>query len=114
MVDSAKITEKASELAGQAAAAAGPLKDRAVAMAEQAAAAAGPLMERAEELLDKAGEMAAHGMNTMAESLDKATGGKYSSQISMVTTKLGERLDPGQHHAKPSDGATGQGPTDNG
>lgn len=115
-IDTDKLKDKATDLAGQAAAAAGPLKDRAAELAAQAAAAAGPLAaqakekatelaaqaavaagplkERAEELAAKAGEKAAHGVSTLAENLDKATGGKYSDKISSVTSKLEERLDP--------------------
>lgn len=97
----AQAKEKASELAGQAAAAAGPLaaqaKEKATVLAGQAAAAAGPLAaqakDRAAELAEKASETATHSVSALAESLDKATGGKYSDRISSVTAKLEERLD---------------------
>jgi uncharacterized protein YjbJ (UPF0337 family) len=94
MVEPAKITEKAAELAGKAVEAAGPLKDKATGAAGQAAAAVGPLKEKAEDLLDKAGEIAAQGVSTVAENLDKVTGGKYSDKISSVSAKIEERLDP--------------------
>lgn len=101
MPESGRITDKAAELAGQAAAAAGPLaaqiKEKAAELAGQAAAAAGPLAaqakDRAAELAEKASEAAAQGVSALAESLDKATGGKYSDRISSVTAKLEERLD---------------------
>ncbi len=101
MVESGKITDKATELAGQAAAAVGPLaaqaKEKASELAGQAAAAAGPLAlqakDKATELAEKASEAAAHGVSALAKSLDKATGGKYSDRISSVTAKLEERLD---------------------
>jgi hypothetical protein len=98
MVEPSKITEKATELAGQAAAAAGPLKEKATELAGTAAAAAGPLAsqakERAAELADKAGELGAKGVSALAEGIDKVTGGKYSDKISAVTSKIEEKLDP--------------------
>lgn len=94
MVEPSKITDKAAELAGQAIAAAGPLKDRAQDLAGAAAEAAGPLKDRAEELVARAGELAAQGVSAAAESLDKVTGGKLSDQISAVTAKIEDVLDP--------------------
>jgi hypothetical protein len=116
MVDPAKLTEKASELAGKAVEAAGPLKAKATEAAGQAAAVAGPLAAqakeratqavgqaaaaaaplkgKAEELLEKAGEIAAQGLSTVAEGIDKVTGGKFSGPISSVSSKLEDKLDP--------------------
>ena len=72
MADTAKITDKAAELAAQA------------------AAAAGPLAARAKEL---AGQAAAQGVDVVAGNLDKATGGKYSERIHSVATKVEGVLD---------------------
>jgi hypothetical protein len=120
MVEPDKIKDKATELAGQAAAAAGPLaaqakeratelaahaaaaagplaaqaKERATELAAHAAAAAGPLAAQAKELAEKAGEKAAVGVSALAGSLNRVTGGKYSSRISAVSTMLEDRLDP--------------------
>jgi hypothetical protein len=99
MADGSKITDKAADLAGQAAAAAGPLKDRAVQFANQAAAAAGPLAAQAKELANQAAAAAApiteqarvraaQGVDVVAESIDKATRGKYSEQIHAVANKV--------------------------
>lgn len=93
MVDTSKITEKAAELASQAVAAAGPLKDKAEELAEQAVQAAGPLKDKAVELAEKAGELAAQGVAVAAEGIDKATGGKYSDKISSVSSKIEDVLD---------------------
>ena len=81
MADASKFTDKAAELAGQAAAAAGPLAARAKDLAEQGAAAAAPLVEQARV-------RAAQGVDVVAGSLDKATGGKYSERIHSVATKV--------------------------
>src|SRR5256884_397412 len=112
MAEQSKFTEKAAELAGQAAAAAGPLREKATELAGTAAAAAGPLAaqarekatelagtaaaaagplaaqakEKAAELADKAGELGAKGVSALAEGIDKVTGGKYSDKISSVTS----------------------------
>jgi MT0933-like antitoxin protein len=105
MVEPGKITEKATELAGQAAAAAGPLKEKAEELigkatvvagtaAGQAAAAAGPMKEKAEELVGKAAELAAQGISAVAEGVDKVTGGKFSDQISAVSSKIEDTLTP--------------------
>ncbi|MCU1657995.1 MAG: hypothetical protein JWO57_2651 [Pseudonocardiales bacterium] len=109
MAEQSKITERASELAGQAAAAAGPLaaqaKEKATELAGTAAAAAGPLAaqakEKAAELAERAGEISAKGINALAESIDKATGGKYSDKISSVTSKIEEKLEPHPPTAEP-------------
>lgn len=81
MADTSKITDKAAELAGQAAAVAGPLAARAKEVAGQAAAAAGPIAEQARV-------RAAQGVDVVAGSLDKATGGKYSERIHSVASKV--------------------------
>jgi hypothetical protein len=116
MAEQSKITEKAAELAGQAAAAAGPLasqaKEKATELAGTAAAAAGPMAaqakEKAAELAEKAGELGAKGVSALAESIDKATGGKYSAKISSVTSKIEDKLDP---DAPKTGGTTGGGTT---
>jgi hypothetical protein len=116
IVEPAKLTEKAANLAGKAVEAAGPLKDKAAGAAGQAAAVAGPLAaqakdratqavgqaaaaasplkEKAEDLLEKAGEIAAQGVSTVAEGIDKVTGGKFSGRISSVSAKIEKKLDP--------------------
>jgi carbohydrate-selective porin OprB len=86
MVDPSKITEKASELAGQAAHAAGPA-------IEKAKEVAGDLAEKAGPLIEKAVELAAQGVSVAAEQIDKATGGKYSDKISSVSSKIEGTLD---------------------
>lgn len=88
MPDTSKITDRATQLANQAAAAAGPLAARAKELAEQAAAAAGPIAEQARV-------RAAQGVDVVAGSLDKATGGKYSQRIHSVATKVEGVLDSG-------------------
>ena len=98
MTEPNKIKDKATELAAQAAAAAGPLKAKATELAGTAAAAAGPLAsqakDKAAELAERAAELGAKGVNALAESIDKATGGKYSDKISSVTSKLEDKRDP--------------------
>jgi hypothetical protein len=86
MVESSKITEKATELAGQAVQAAGPYVERAKEVAGELAVKAGPYVDRAAVL-------AAHGVSAAAEQIDKATHGKYSSRISSVSSKIEEALD---------------------
>jgi hypothetical protein len=81
MAEGTKFTDRAAELAGQAAAAAGPLAARAKELAEQGAAAAAPIVEQARV-------RAAQGVDVIAGNLDKATGGKYSNQIHSVATKV--------------------------
>ena len=96
--ESRRLSEKATQLAAQAAAAAGPLKDRATELAATAVAAAAPLASqargRAAELAERAGGAGAKGISAVAGGLDKATGGKYSRRISSVTAKVEGRLDP--------------------
>jgi MT0933-like antitoxin protein len=86
MVEPSKITEKASELAGQAAQAAGPALERAKEVAGDLAEKAGPLVERAAGI-------AAQGVSAAAEQIDKVTGGKYSDKISTVSAKIEDVLD---------------------
>lgn len=86
MVDSEKITGKASEIANQAAQAAGPAIDKAKEVASELVDKVGPLVE-------KAAGIASHGVSAAAEQLDKATGGKYSGPISSVSAKVEETLD---------------------
>ena len=90
MVEPNKIGEKASELAGQAAQAAGPAIEKAKEVAAELAEKAGPVVERAAE---RAAELAAQGVSVAAEQLDKVTGGKYSDKISSVSTKIEDVLD---------------------
>jgi hypothetical protein len=107
MADPGKFTDKAAELAGHAAAAAGPLKEKASELAGQAAAAAGPLKDKASELAGQAAAAAgplveqgrttaAHGVDVLAENLDKLTRGKYSDQIHSVAAKVGGAIDTGK------------------
>jgi MT0933-like antitoxin protein len=86
MVEPSKITEKASELAGQAAQAAGP----AIVKAKEVA---GDLAEKAGPIVDKAAGIAAHGVSAAAEQIDKVTGGKYADKISSVSSKIEGVLD---------------------
>jgi carbohydrate-selective porin OprB len=86
MAEQGKITEKASELAGQAAQAAGPA-------IEKAKEVAGDLAEKAAPLVEKAAELAAQGVSVAAEQIDKVTGGKYSDKISTVSSKIEDALD---------------------
>jgi hypothetical protein len=86
MVEPSKLTEKAAELAGQAASAAGPA-------IEKAKEVASDLAEKAAPLVEKAAEIAAHGVSAAAEQIDKVTGGKYSDKISSVSSKIEDALD---------------------
>jgi hypothetical protein len=52
------------------------------------------MKERAAELAERAGEVGARGAGVVAGTVDRATGGKYSSQISGLASKLQKRLDP--------------------
>jgi MT0933-like antitoxin protein len=81
MVEPSKITEKATELAGQAAQAAGPAIEKAKEVATE-------LAEKAAPIVEKAAELAAHGVSAAAEQIDKVTGGKYSDKISSVSSKI--------------------------
>jgi methyl-accepting chemotaxis protein len=94
MADTSKFTDKAAALAGQAAAAAGPLAARAKELAGQAAQAAGPITEQARV-------RAAQGVDVVAGSLDKATRGKYSQQIHTAATKVEGVLDTKPKAPKP-------------
>src|SRR3954470_12452593 len=108
MADSGKFTDKAAELAGQAAAAAAPLKERATELARQAAAVAGPLASQAKEratvlagqaaaaagpITEQARVKAAQGVDVLAANLDKLTGGKYSQKIHAAASKVEGALD---------------------
>lgn len=99
MADSGKFIDRATELAGQAAAAAGPIaaqaKERATVLAGQAAAAAGPIAEQARV-------KAAQGVDVLAGNLDKLTGGKYSEKIHSVASKVEDALD-GKNTPPPTD-----------
>jgi hypothetical protein len=86
MVEPSKITDKASELAGHAAQAAGPAL-------EKAREVAGELAEKAAPIVDRAAELAAHGVSAAAEQIDKVTGGKYSDKISTVSAKIEDALE---------------------
>ncbi len=86
MAEPSKITEKAGELAGQAAHAAGPA-------IEKAKEVAGDIAEKAAPIVDKAAELAAQGVSVAAEQIDKVTGGKYSDKISSVSSKIEDALD---------------------
>jgi hypothetical protein len=107
MTESGKLTDKAADLAAQAAAVAVPLarqaKERAGVLAGQAVAAAGPIASQARHTADefaaKAGPVAAHGVGALGENIDKLTGGKYSGKISTITAKIEKQLDP----AKPAE-----------
>lgn len=90
MPDQSKITEKAAQLAGQAAEAAGPALERAKEVAGELVEKAGPALEKAAE---KAVELAAKGVSAAAESADRVTGGKYAEQISSAAAKLEQKLD---------------------
>jgi hypothetical protein len=98
MAEQGKITDKAAELAAQAAAAAGPLKDKATEFAGTAVAAAGPIAAQAKvkaaELAERAGELGAKGVSVLGEGIDKVTGGKFTDRISAVTAKVEDKLDP--------------------
>ncbi len=108
MADPGKLTDKAAELASQAAAAAEPLRQKATELAGQAAAAAGPLAAQAREratvlagqaaaaagpIAEQARVRAAQGVDVLAGNLDKVTGGKYSQQIHSVASRVEEVLD---------------------
>jgi hypothetical protein len=91
MVEPRKITEKATELAGTAASAAGPALEKAKEVATD-------LAEKAAPIVEKAAELAAHGVSAAAEQIDKVTGGKYSDKISTVSSKIEEVLDRDKEH----------------
>lgn len=105
MAESNKITDKAAEVAAQLAAAAGPAKDKAAELAATAAAAAAPMAAQAKgkaaDLAERAGEVGAKGVSVIAEGLDRATGGKFSDQISAVSSKIEDVLEPEHPTAPP-------------
>src|SRR5690348_12113220 len=80
MVDQKKITDKAAEVAGAAAAAAAPMAKHA--------------KDRAAGIADRAGELGAKGVSAVAEGIDAVTRGKFSNQISAVTSRIEDALDP--------------------
>jgi hypothetical protein len=86
MAEPSKFTDKASDLASQAAEKAGPAIERAKEVATELVEKAGPLLERA-------GELAAQGVSVAAEQIDRATGGKYSDKISTTSAKIEGKLD---------------------
>jgi hypothetical protein len=110
MTEPSKITDKAAQVAAQAAAAAGPLKDRAAELAAAAAAAAAPVAARSKEravgIADKAGEIGAKGVNVVAEGLDKVTGGRFAGQINAVAETIEKRIDPDHITPTPRAGTT--------
>lgn len=87
MSEPSKFSERASELAGQAAQAAGPAIEKAKEVAVELVEKAGPYVE-------KAAQAAAQGVAAAAEQIDKATGGKYSDKISSVSEKIEKKLGP--------------------
>lgn len=80
------LTQRASELANQAAEAAGPMIERAREVAGEFAEKTGPYVE-------KAAGIAAQGVAAAADQIDKATGGKYTDKISSVSSKIESTLD---------------------
>jgi hypothetical protein len=88
MAEPGKLTDKASELAGQAAEKAGPALEKAKEVASE-------LVEKAGPLIEKAAELAALGISVAAEQIDRATGGKYSDKLSSASAKIEEKLDRG-------------------
>ncbi len=90
MTESKKLTERASELAKDAADAAGPAIEKAKGVAADLAVKAGPYV-------DKAAGLAAQGVAVAAEHIDKATKGKYSDKITSVSSKIGKGLDRDKH-----------------
>ena len=85
MTQPKKFSERASELADQAAQAAGP----AIGRAKEVAA---DLSEKAAPYASKAADATAQGVSTAAEQLDRRTNGKYASQISSVRSRIGKAL----------------------
>lgn len=69
------------------------LTDKAVDLAAQAAAAAAPIVDKATELAAQARKGAAEGLSTIAEGLDNVTGGVFADQISSVTVRIEDQLD---------------------
>ena len=85
MTEPKKFSDRATELAGQAAQAAGPALERAKVVAADLAEKAGPYAARA-------ADATAQGVSSAGAQLDKATSGKYTSQILSVTSKIGNAL----------------------
>ena len=86
VADSDRLTDKAVDLASQAAAAAAPIVDKASELASQAAAAAAPLAAQARK-------GASEGVNAIAEGLDNVTGGVFADQISSVSNRIEDQLE---------------------
>jgi hypothetical protein len=108
---------RAASLGAKLAAAAAPMKDRATELAQTAAAASAPraaqMKERATELAERAAVVGAKGAGVVAGSVDRATGGKYSSTISGIASKVQKRLDPDElTPTTPPPPATDQATTD--
>jgi hypothetical protein len=97
MSESKKLTDRATELASQAADAAGPMLEKAKSAAGDLADKAGPYVEKAAEkagpYVEKAAGFAAQGVAVAAEQIDKATKGKYSDKITSVSAKIEHTLD---------------------
>jgi hypothetical protein len=86
MAESGKLTDRAADLAQQAAAKAEPLRQKATQLAGHAASAAAPIAEQAKV-------RAAQGVDVVAGGLDKVTRGKYSHHIHTVASRVGDVLD---------------------
>ncbi len=108
MAESGKLTDRAAEFAGQVVAAAGPLREKATEVAGQLSAATGPLAVQARErtmafagqaaaaagpIAEQARVRAVQGVDILVVNLDRMTGGKYSSQIHSVASKVGGAID---------------------
>lgn len=93
-----KNTNKVTQAAAQAAAAAAPIKKRAGELATAAAAAAAPRAARAKEravgVAETAGAVGAKGVNAVAGSIDKVTGRKLSKPISSVSSAIEDKIHP--------------------
>lgn len=114
---SQKLGARAMSFGAKLAAAAQPMKEKATELAQTAAAASGPraaqMKERAAEIAERAGEVGAKGASVVGGSVDRATGGKYSSRISGITSKIQKRLDPDeQTPTTPPPASTGPAPTE--
>jgi hypothetical protein len=116
-----KLGARAMSLGAKLAAAAQPAKERATEIAQTAAAASAPkaaqMKERAAEIAERAAEVGAKGAAVVGGSVDRATGGKYSSRISGITSKIQKKLDPDEQTATtppstPPPASTGPAPTE--
>jgi hypothetical protein len=108
------LGQRAAVFGAKLAAAAQPMMERATEVAQSAAVASAPraaqMKDRAAELAERAGEIGARGTGVVAGSVDRATGGKYSSKISGIASKLQKRLDPDEQ--TPTAPSTGPAPTE--